>query len=879
MLTVIWRMNKMKNKYLSSLKHPVLVRILGGILLLGIVLAIASNADMASTTEQLTTTVEYLKDQCNNSVLRDMASEAKSLLRISESADGVKWRLQYEGTKIDPDDSSTLKECATDSYLAGVFLLDTDGNIEAQYNSGDLTAEKILENVDIDALMDILDFPEKNYTVRFYDGDTAHVDVAAVGRLDEPGIVVGYFYTDVEYANTFNNSINTIVDGYSVEQIGTVVVSDGNKIVASNNESLIGQETTSIPVLKKIMEKGVTKKLIHCYDPDKLFSNHFGLMERSQSYYIYVYLNERSVFKTTIANLTFALFVYIMVLVALQMSHSRAEKNYQRQQLEAQQEYAEKLEQKNSKLKKLLENEQTFHTKLYHDALTGALNRRYYDEVASSSIGPAGVAVMDLDDFKVCNDTYGHHAGDMALEAAANAIRACIRKNDLLIRYGGDEFLLILPGIPADYLQTKLEKIRAKVQDTPVLGYPHLRLSLSIGGAMQTVTDSMESTMRRADHLMYQAKQHKNAVVVENTIGGEPLALEQEMPTKQQILIVDDAVLNRAMLSEILGSDYRILEAENGQECLDKMKEYAGDIALVLLDINMPVMDGFEVLRTMNANLSIEDVPVIMISSEDSEEAIRKAYELGASDYVNRPFDAKVVYRRVSNTIKLYAKQRRLVQMVSDQIRAREKSTTMLVSVLSQIVEFRNGESGSHVRHIRIITELLLDRLLETTDQYHISPEEQDNIPLASALHDIGKIAIDEKILNKPGKLTKEEFEIIKTHSMLGANMLRKSEGYENEPLLQTAYEIARWHHERWDGCGYPDGLKGNEIPVSAQLVSLADVYDALTSERCYKKAFTHEKTIQMILNGECGQFNPLLLQCLMDIQDELRTEMQNDFH
>lgn len=269
--------------------------------------------------------------------------------------------------------------------------------------------------------MDILDFPEKNYTVRFYDGDTAHVDVAAVGRLDEPGIVVGYFYTAVEYANTFNNSINTIVDGYSVEQIGTVVISDGNKIAASNNESLIGQETTSVPVLKKIMEQGVTQKPIHCYDPDKLFSNHFGLMERSQNYYIYVYLNERSVFKSTIANLTFALFVYIMVLVALQMSHSRAEKNYHKQQFQTQQEYSKTLEQKNRELKALLENEKTFNIKLYQDGLTHTYNHRYYDEVVSSSIGPAGVAVMDLDDFKVCNDTYGHHAGDMALTTAADA--------------------------------------------------------------------------------------------------------------------------------------------------------------------------------------------------------------------------------------------------------------------------------------------------------------------------------------------------------------------------------------------------------------------------------------------------------------------------
>ena len=306
-----------------------------------------------------------------------------------------------------------------------------------------------------------------------------------------------------------------------------------------------------------------------------------------------------------------------------------------------------------------------------------------------------------------------------------------------------------------------------------------------------------------------------------------------------------------------------------------KMQAEAGNIALVLLDINMPVMDGFEVLKTMNANHTIEDIPVIMISSEDSDAAIRRSYELGASDYVNRPFDARIVYRRVTNTIKLYAKQRRLVQMVSDQIHARENNTDMLVGVLSHIVEFRNGESGAHVRHIRTITEILLHRLLENSNKYSISAEQQDVIPLASALHDIGKIGIDEKILNKPGKLTPEEFQVMKTHSMLGAEMLHDLDNFGEQPLLQTAYEIARWHHERWDGRGYPDGLKGDEIPISAQLVSLADVYDALTSERCYKKAFSHEKAMQMILNGECGAFNPLLLQCLTNIQSDLKEELK----
>ena len=518
--------------------------------------------------------------------------------------------------------------------------------------------------------------------------------------------------------------------------------------------------------------------------------------------------------------------------------------------------------------------EQQFKDELYRDPLTGAYNRRYYEEVVRKSIGPAGIALMDVDDFKICNDTYGHHAGDVALETVANAIRSCTRSSDLLIRYGGDEFLLVLPGIPGDFLQTKLEQIRTAAQMTSVPGYSHFRISLSIGGAIQSIADPMENIVRRADWLMYQAKCRKNAVMVE--IPGHDLeTLEKLLQEKSKILLVDDSKMNRMMLTEILGDSYHILEAENGRECLETLQAEAGNIALVLLDINMPVMDGFEVLKAMNANHTIEDTPVIMISSEDSDAAIRRSYELGASDYVNRPFDARIVSRRVTNTIKLYAKQRRLVQMVSDQIRARENNTDMLVGVLSHIVEFRNGESGLHVRHIRIITELLLRRLLEISSRYSITAEQQDMIPLASALHDIGKIGIDEKILNKPGKLTPEEFEVMKTHSMLGAKMLHDLDDFAEQPLLQTAYEIARWHHERWDGRGYPDGLKGDEIPISAQLVSLADVYDALTSERCYKKAFSHERAVQMIQNGECGAFNPLLLQCLTNIQSDLKVELQ----
>ena len=288
----------------------------------------------------------------------------------------------------------------------------------------------------------------------------------------------------------------------------------------------------------------------------------------------------------------------------------------------------------------------------------------------------------------------------------------------------------------------------------------------------------------------------------------------------------------------------------------------------------MPGMDGFGVLNYMNRHHYLEDIPVIMISSEDSTEVVRRAYEMGVSDYINRPFDAGVVHRRVYNTIKLYAKQRRLITLITNQVYEKEKNNRMMISILSQIVEFRNGESGAHVLHINIITELILERLIQKTDQYDLSSSVRRMIVTASALHDIGKIGIDDKILNKPGRLTKEEFEVIKTHSAIGASMLESLEYYKNEPLVRIAHDICRWHHERYDGKGYPDGLKGEEIPISAQVVALADVYDALISERVYKKAYSHEKAVEMILNGECGTFNPLLLECLKDIQSRLKEEM-----
>lgn len=346
------------------------------------------------------------------------------------------------------------------------------------------------------------------------------------------------------------------------------------------------------------------------------------------------------------------------------------------------------------------------------------------------------------------------------------------------------------------------------------------------------------------------------------------------MEYQETILIVDDSALNRMVLIEILGKEnYTFLEAENGQQAVELLDCHP-EVDLLLLDITMPEIDGFGVLEIMNQYHWIEETPVIMISAEDAYSFIERAYDLGASDYITRPFDARVVCRRVSNTLMLYAKQKRLVQMVAEQVYEKEKVSNTMISILSHIVEFRNNESGLHVVHIRTITELLLRRLRKRRTAI---PSEADIslISTASALHDIGKINIPEQILNKPGRLTKEEFEIVKTHSAVGEHMLRQIPFNQNEPLVKIAREICRWHHERWDGRGYPDGLKGDEIPISAQVVSLADVYDALTSERCYKAAFDHETALNMIVNGECGAFNPLLLECLMDGADQIKQAMQ----
>lgn len=501
---------------------------------------------------------------------------------------------------------------------------------------------------------------------------------------------------------------------------------------------------------------------------------------------------------------------------------------------------------------------------VYTDVLTSVRNRRYYEEKLRSARMNAGVAMIDLDDFRAFNDTCGRHAGDLALGAVAAAIRSGIRSTDELVRLGCDKFVAVMPNIPSDDFARRLRHVSDAVHATIVPGHEHVSLTACVGG-VRINGETVDEGVSRAVQLLSHAKAKPGTVVTDTD------AIETFQSEKPSILIVDDSEMNRVILNEMLKDEYRVLEADNGRVALDMVDRYGDELSLVLLDIVMPGMNGFEVLGELSRRTVADSLPIIMISSEDSDDVVLRAYELGASDYINRPFDARVVRRRVSNTIRLYAKQLRLTSLLSQQYNARVKNSRMLIDIMAGVMELRNGESGLHVTHIEKLTELLLGCLVHRSDQFPLDNEQRSTIAMASALHDIGKMSIDDAILNKPGRLTAEEFEIMKTHTTLGADMLLElGRQHTGNPLLEYAYQIARWHHERWDGKGYPDGLKGDAIPIAAQVVSVADVYDALTSVRVYKDAIPHQEAIQMILDGKCGQFNPLLLDCLLEVQDRI---------
>ena len=501
---------------------------------------------------------------------------------------------------------------------------------------------------------------------------------------------------------------------------------------------------------------------------------------------------------------------------------------------------------------------------VYTDVLTSVRNRRYYEEKLRSARMNAGVAVIDLDDLGSSTIRVAVMPATLRSVLWRRPYAAEFVRLTSLYAMAATSLWSSCPISPSDDFTRRLHQVSDAVHATIVPGHEYVSLTVCIGG-VRIHGETVDEGVGRAVQLLSRAKAKAGTVVTDAD------SIEAFQSEKPLVLIVDDSDMNRAILNEMLKDEYCILEADNGRTALDMVDRYGDELSLVLLDIVMPGISGFEVLADLSRRSGIDNLPVIMISSEDSDDMVLRAYELGASDYINRPFDSRVVRRRVSNTIRLYAKQRRLTNLLSQQYNERVKNSRMLIDIMAGVMELRNGESGRHVTNIEKLTELLLGCLVQRSGTIFLDNEERSTIALASALHDIGKMSIDDAILNKPGRLTPEEFEIMKTHTTMGADMLLElGRHHVGNALMEYAYQIARWHHERWDGKGYPDGLKGDEIPIAAQVVSVADVYDALTSVRVYKDAIPHKEAIQMILDGKCGTFNPLLLDCLLEVQDRI---------
>ena len=337
---------------------------------------------------------------------------------------------------------------------------------------------------------------------------------------------------------------------------------------------------------------------------------------------------------------------------------------------------------------------------------------------------------------------------------------------------------------------------------------------------------------------------------------------------KQQILIVDDEEINRIILKEIFQDEYEVLEAVDGRDAVYKIQS-RHNMVLILLDVIMPVMDGFMVLEYMQEHGLIDKIPVILITSESVGESEGKAYSYGVADVMHKPFYPYIVKRRSRNIINLYQHQQHMEERLKEQeeeIRTQEKeirkSNEFIINALSSVVEFRSAETGEHTRRIKYFTRVLLRYLVNYFPKYGLTPSQVDKIARASALHDIGKVGIPDAILLKPGRLTSEEFEIMKTHTTIGCEMLVKFRKNQTDEFYRCCYDICRYHHERWDGNGYPDHLAGDDIPISAQIVAVADVYDALISPRVYKSAYASNEAFDMILNGECGLFSPDIMEC-----------------
>ncbi len=524
------------------------------------------------------------------------------------------------------------------------------------------------------------------------------------------------------------------------------------------------------------------------------------------------------------------------------------------------------------------------------DPLSGAFSRHYLNQQLSSLGGAVhpGIAMLsgsgerltagimlDIDDFKQINDRNGHLVGDDAIRNVGRILRRALGPKGTVYRYAGDEFVILMKIKGREDIDSVIQRIHQEAEEFHSIADKPYRISFSIGQTVYIPGEAVADFVKRMDDDMYRDKKQKQLLWSGST---EDFQIN---PKRNRILLVDDDFINREMLKNIFSSQYHFEEAENGREGLRKIEENAIRLCAILLDIHMPGMDGLELLHILHERGITHRIPTFLITANEEDDVARAAYEMGVMDVIRKPIVPFVILRRVQSVLELFQNREALQAIVVGQEKQLAENAMTIdalsrqtIEALASAIEFRDVESGDHTNRIYTITRYLLTH---TEMGEGFTDDEIESMAIGSIMHDIGKIAISDVILNKPGRLTPEEYESMKQHTVKGAALLEKISQNQNHPAYRYACDIARSHHERWDGKGYPDGLKGDEITPWSQVVSIADVYDALISPRVYKSAYDPDKAVEMIQNGECGQFNPKLLAGFLACEPELRRWYQDN--
>lgn len=518
--------------------------------------------------------------------------------------------------------------------------------------------------------------------------------------------------------------------------------------------------------------------------------------------------------------------------------------------------------------------EQSYAVIAEHDSLTGLYNRGEFEKRVNNDLvhnqdGMCAMILIDIDNMKIMNSIFGHQAGDIVINLVASILVRLRSKNAILSRMGGDHFGVYLPM--ADGLSGQGEnnlyykKLTEALQAINIPNFPGINVSLSIGYVRQLRnTTSFVSLYRCSEAALQHAKAKGRSRI-------EEYSKECTEHSKEKyVLIVSNNEDKLKMIRRIFQTRFKTIEAKTSEKAIECIEQSNQKIAIVLAEIYANGIDGFAVLDYMRTMDYILKVPIVFLSSNYMEDVYKNAFSYGVIDVITEPYDAYSLSSRLNNIIELYHHKNHLEEMTRRQTDKIEKQNAKIIDSLGTVVEFRDMESGAHIRRVKTFTRIIAEQVMRRCPEYELSHWKIKMITEASPLHDIGKIAIPDSILLKPGKLTSEEYEIMKTHTTKGYEIIHKIFDDSEEEYRMYCTSIARYHHEKFDGSGYPEGLSGDDIPLCAQIVSVADAYDALLSKRCYKDAYSYDEASDMIMNGECGKFNPKILSCFREVKQEL---------